>query len=539
MNPFRNLSVRASMAVFSAVATGAILFLMGAAMANLSRSSSTATLLAEAVESTKIAGELDMAHDAINGIVLEARLAGSNADAATKQGLQEELNKATETMVKSMSHLEKIATDPGFLAALKLAAPDATAYVTGAKEILAEALQGTASESKLKDFDARFHTLEKSLAQVTDLSEGFATATVAQSKSSESRSRAILVVATLLTLGLTLTCAVLFSRTIMGRLGADPRDLRRVAQGIADNDLNNHMQVEGGPNSVAGNMFRMQQNLGTAVKRLLAVAQSVAASAGEIAAGNSDLAQRTEDQASSLEKTAAAMEQLNATVRQNADNAKQANSLAQSACEVATQGGDVVAQVVDTMKGINDASRRISDIISVIDAIAFQTNILALNAAVEAARAGEQGRGFAVVATEVRTLAGRSADAAKEIKSLINASVERVEHGTNLVDRAGATMQDVVKSIRQVTDIVGAISLASAEQASGVADIGSAVGQLDSATQQNATMVEEIARSAMALNDEAQRMLHIVGRFRHDGRPLEGSITTSIGTAVQHNPKLH
>jgi methyl-accepting chemotaxis protein len=205
---------------------------------------------------------------------------------------------------------------------------------------------------------------------------------------------------------------------------------------------------------------------------------------------------------------------------------------------VAKQGGDVVAQVVDTMKGINDASRKISDIISVIDGIAFQTNILALNAAVEAARAGEQGRGFAVVATEVRTLAGRSAEAAKEIKSLINASVERVEHGTDLVDRAGATMNDVVNSIRQVTDIVGAISLASAEQASGVADIGNAVDQLDGATQQNATMVEEMARSTVALNDEAQRMLHIVGRFRHDGRPLNEVVATSLGTAANRPMQL-
>jgi methyl-accepting chemotaxis protein len=538
MNPFRNLSVRASMALFSAVALGAILFLTAASIVNLSNSGSTATLLAEAVESTRIAGDLDMAHDAINGVVLRARLEGATADAAAKKALQDDLGKATNTMGESISRLEKTVADPALQTALAHAKPDAVAYMSNARDILAEALQGPVSEAKLKDFDGRFDTLEKSLAKVTESSEGFATATIASSKTAEASSRNILVTAAVLSLGLTIACALLFSRTIMARLGADPRDLRRVAQGIADNDLNNHIQVEGDATSVAGSMFRMQENLGTAVKRLLAVAQSVAGSAGEIAASNDDLAHRTVEQASSLEKTAAAMVQLGTTVRQNADNAKQANTLAQSASEVAKQGGDVVAQVVDTMKGINDASRKISDIISVIDGIAFQTNILALNAAVEAARAGEQGRGFAVVATEVRTLAGRSAEAAKEIKSLINASVERVEHGTDLVDRAGATMNDVVNSIRQVTDIVGAISLASAEQASGVADIGNAVDQLDGATQQNATMVEEMARSTVALNDEAQRMLHIVGRFRHDGRPLNEVVATSLGTAANRPMQL-
>ncbi len=210
-------------------------------------------------------------------------------------------------------------------------------------------------------------------------------------------------------------------------------------------------------------------------------------------------------------------------MRQNADNARQANQLAMTASTVAEQGGEVVAEVVETMKGINASSNKIADIISVIDSIAFQTNILALNAAVEAARAGEQGRGFAVVASEVRSLAGRSAEAAKEIKGLITASVERVEQGTLLVDKAGATMTEVVASIRRVTDIMGEISAASSEQSAGVAQIGEAVMQMDQATQQNAALVEEMAAAASSLNAQAGELVQSVSVFRLDARFAGGA----------------
>jgi len=225
------------------------------------------------------------------------------------------------------------------------------------------------------------------------------------------------------------------------------------------------------------------------------------------------------------------MEQLSATVRQNADSARQANQLAQSASTVAVQGGEVVAQVVGTMKGINEASRKISDIISVIDGIAFQTNILALNAAVEAARAGEQGRGFAVVASEVRSLAGRSADAAKEIKALISASVSRVEQGTALVDQAGSTMSEVVSAITRVTDIMGQISHASDEQSLGVSQVNEAVTLMDQATQQNAALVEEIAAAASSLKSQAQDLVQTVAVFKLGADDGRQAMTMAAGPA--------
>jgi methyl-accepting chemotaxis protein len=258
----------------------------------------------------------------------------------------------------------------------------------------------------------------------------------------------------------------------------------------------------------------MQESLAKVVSHVRGGSESVETASAEIAQGNHDLSARTEQQASALEETAASMEQLSAAVKQNADSARQANQLAMSASSVAITGGEVVSQVVQTMKGINESSRRISDIIQVIDGIAFQTNILALNAAVEAARAGEQGRGFAVVASEVRSLAGRSAEAAKEIKSLINASVERVEQGTALVDQAGSTMTEVVGSIRRVTDIMGEISAASSEQASGVAQVGEAVTQMDQTTQQNAALVEQMAAAASSLKSQANDLVSTVAVFK-------------------------
>ena len=339
----------------------------------------------------------------------------------------------------------------------------------------------------------------------------------------DSLQRAEIMVLVLLLTGLAaaLGLAVAFVRSITGPVA----QAVSVASAVAEGNLTVEVRVQGSNElgQLMQALAQMRDHLSSVVASVRQGSEGVATASAQIAAGNHDLSSRTESQASALEQTAASMEQLSATVKQNADSARQANQLAMNASTVAIKGGDVVAQVVDTMKGINESSRRISDIIQVIDGIAFQTNILALNAAVEAARAGEQGRGFAVVASEVRSLAGRSAEAAKEIKSLISASVERVEHGTTLVDNAGATMTEVVNSIRRVTAIMGEISAASNEQSLGVSQVGEAVTQMDQVTQQNAALVEEMAAAATSLKSQAQELVQTVAVFKLTGSPSVAS----------------
>ncbi|HTH10574.1 methyl-accepting chemotaxis protein [Acidovorax sp.] len=350
------------------------------------------------------------------------------------------------------------------------------------------------------------------------------------------RATTISLVVMLVVCALGIAGAIAFSRTVVNPLD----NAVRVSQAVAGGDLTVARQVRG-KDEIAlllNALHDMQQSLSRVVSDVRSNADSVAAASTEIAQGNNDLSARTEQQASALEETSASMEELSSTVQANAENARTANQLALSASTVAAQGGDVVAEVVTTMKGINDSSKKIADIISVIDGIAFQTNILALNAAVEAARAGEQGRGFAVVASEVRSLAGRSADAAKEIKALIHASVERVEQGTTLVDKAGATMNEVVSAIRRVTDIVGEISAASSEQSAGVAQVGEAVMQMDQATQQNAALVEQSAAAADSLKVQAQQLVQAVAVFRLADTEASAAPRGRTSAAAHRQPRL-
>jgi methyl-accepting chemotaxis protein len=328
-------------------------------------------------------------------------------------------------------------------------------------------------------------------------------------------SRTLMIFLGVLSLLLSVVCAWLISGSITRPLVKATGVARQVAEGDLTARIDNRSTDEVG--QLLNSLRDMQSSLVRVVSKVRSGSENVATASAEIAQGNDDLSARTESQASALEETAASMEELSSTVRQNADNAREAKQLAMNTSNVAIQCGDVVNQVVETMKGINDSSRKISDIIGVVDGIAFQTNILALNAAVESARAGEQGRGFAVVANEVRSLAARSADAAKEIKKLISASVERVAQGSAQVEQAGLTMTEVVRSIRRVTDTMGEISAASNEQSLGVAQVGEAVTQMDEATQQNAALVEEMAAAANSLRNQSHELVQVVSIFKLDG----------------------
>ena len=334
-----------------------------------------------------------------------------------------------------------------------------------------------------------------------------------------SSGRNFMIIMGLLAVGISIVAALMITRGLLKQLGGEPDYTASIASSIANGDLAVSIDTSGNDkDSLLFEMKEMRNSLVDIVGQVRSGTETIGTASREIAAGNIDLSARTEMQASSLEKTASAMEELTSTVKQNADNAREANQLASVASDVAIKGGKVVSEVVNTMSSIDASAKKIVDIIGVIDGIAFQTNILALNAAVEAARAGEQGRGFAVVASEVRNLAQRSASAAKEIKTLIGASVEQVNAGSMLVAQAGSTMNDIVDSVQRVSDIITEITAASSEQSVGIDEINRAIGQMDAVTQQNAALVEESAAAAESMQHQAHNLAQVVSVFKLNGQ---------------------
>lgn len=368
-----------------------------------------------------------------------------------------------------------------------------------------------------KTVTPRANVVDDKLNELSDLKDDGAKAGAQQSLELYQSSRMLMIALVLCSTTFGLALGILITRSLTRQLGGEPSYAVEVADRIASGNLSMDVELrQGDQSSMMFAMKKMRDSLAKIVSEVRTGTDFIASASNQIASGNLDLSSRTEQQASSLEETASSMEELTSTVKQNADNSRQANSLALSASDIAGRGGAVVSEVVTTMRAINESAKKIVDIISVIDSIAFQTNILALNAAVEAARAGEQGRGFAVVASEVRNLAQRSAAAAKEIKALIDDSVEKVENGSKLVDQAGTTMEEVVASVKRVSDIIGEITAASQEQTSGIEQINQAITQMDQVTQQNASLVEEAAAASDALRGQSTKLAELVSVFNLD-----------------------
>ena len=447
------------------------------------------------------------------------------SDPADMQPEIDRINDQTKRYVEAESKLETTFTTQAGTAPeeksllAKVKEQEGAAAPAIAKAI--ELWQGNKAEDATKVLIKEIRPVQKkwldALAELAALEDKQSAQSATEAQSAFASARNLMFGLGIVALLFGVAAAYVITSRLLKQLGGEPDYAARIANQIASGDLAAVIDVKDSDHtSLLVAMKSMRDSLVNIVAQVREGTDTIATASGEIAAGNLDLSARTEQQASSLEKTASSMEELTATVKQNADNARQANQLAASASEVARKGGTVVSQVVETMGSINESAKKIVDIISVIDGIAFQTNILALNAAVEAARAGEQGRGFAVVAAEVRNLAQRSAAAAKEIKTLIGDSVEKVEVGSKLVGQAGTTMEEVVDSVRRVTDIMGEITAASQEQSAGIGQVNQAIIEMDSVTQQNAALVEEAASAAKSLQDQAAEVANVVSIFKLD-----------------------
>jgi methyl-accepting chemotaxis protein len=443
---------------------------------------------------------------------------------------------ARQTSQQTLEELKKIVTDPRGIELVKQTEATKDDYLTALDtylQLIPEFRFDEANELLQNKLHAAEAAYLSSLGALGDYQRQLMTNAGGHVETTVTTAKTAIVIISAIATVLGVLINIFTTRSIV----APVREAVQVAQTVAAGDLTSRIEPKSKDEmgQLLSSLREMNDGLAKIVGQVRTGTQTIATASGQIAAGNQDLSSRTEEQASSLEETASSMEELTSTVKQNADNARQANQLALAASDVAAKGGDVVAQVVTTMGSINESSKKIVDIIGVIDGIAFQTNILALNAAVEAARAGEQGRGFAVVASEVRSLAQRSAAAAKEIKTLIGDSVEKVENGSKLVNQAGTTMDEVVTSVRRVTDIMGEIMAATDEQSTGIQQVNQAITQMDEVTQQNAALVEEAAAAAESLQDQAAILANVVGTFKLDDA-AETELASSIDSIKVAQP---
>ncbi|WLI91353.1 methyl-accepting chemotaxis protein [Massilia sp. R2A-15] len=467
--------------------------------------------------------KMEMAHtllENVDAIAIALRNMMLNPNEDDRKGQLETIMAARRKVDDIMARMDKVHVTVEGRALLARVQDARARYMKGQNELIALIQAGREDESKqylVKELRPVLLAYKEVLAiLIKHEADGIAiTAKAAQQTYTDSRNQ--LIGLGVLALALAGVTGTLITRRLLKQLGGEPDYAAEIAGAIAAGNLGVHVALaKNDSGSLMFAMEAMRAQLAGVVRDVRAGTDLIATASGEIAAGNQELSARTEQQAGALEETASSLEELTSTVRQNADNARQANVLAESASNVAAQGGAVVAQVVTTMESIAASGKNIVDIIGVINGIAFQTNILALNAAVEAARAGEQGRGFAVVASEVRTLAQRSAEAAKEVKNLIDRSVQETDAGSRLVNEAGQTMSAIIDSVQRVTDIMGEISAASAEQSAGIEQINMAVVQMDQVTQQNAALVEEAAAASASMQDQAASLSQAVGVFTLD-----------------------
>jgi methyl-accepting chemotaxis protein len=458
--------------------------------------------------------QADQAHDALRADVLSA-LQLADGDAGTAKTMRAELDAHGDLFQTALQKLEAMDLDPETRGAVQQVRPALDEYLRRATDVVALALHDkVAAGARMTEFNTSFRKVEKEMGELSEQIARRSRGVQKEADRTGDIAKAAIGAVMLLSAAVLLAVSVLIGRSIVGRV----KRAVEIAETVARGDLSSRIEVQGSDEAaqLLHALARMNASLVGLVGTVRHASENIASGTTQIAGGNQDLSQRTEEQASNLQQTAASMEQISATVRANADTTRQASEMAAAASRSAALSGAAVQKLVATMGGITESSRRITDIIGVIDGIAFQTNILALNAAVEAARAGDQGRGFAVVATEVRNLAQRSAMAAKEIKALIGASVDKVGAGEREATDAGTTMADVVRQVQQVTQLLEQISSATAEQNKGIAEVSQAVTQIDQVTQSNATLVEEAAAAAESLNRQAARLVDAVSLFRID-----------------------